>query len=342
MCCGSVYDNPVNKFYKTPWSNLYDENDHYFPVCIDCLKKKFEEYSKRYGEATAMKILCHYMDMPFYFSLYDNIIKNNDNFKIGMYFRLMNQKQYTNKTFVNTLIDKKELGLDDSSYEEEKEVKWSAADTRDKNGAIEIIGYDPFEGYNEADRRFLFKNIIGYLDEDGIEDDSFKISQIVQLVNNNYQIKQIDMAVAKLNPQTEASEIKILSDLKKKLVDNNDKIAKENGISVKNRLNQEAGRATLTHLMKDLREKDFTKAETNYYDQLKSEGTQWAANVSLKAIRENGFFDENDNNDMLEIQYVKIKELQSKLDDVEESNRLLLIDNDNLKAQIKSDGESDE
>ena len=81
-----------------------------------------------------------------------------------------------------------------------------------------------------------------------------------------------------------------------------------------------------------MREIDIPKAEANYYEQLKSPGTQWAANMSLKAIRENGFFDENDFKDMAEIQYAKIQELQARLDDVEEENRLLLIENDELKA----------
>ena len=35
---------------------------------------------------------------------------------------------------------------------------------------------------------------------------------------------------------------------------------------------------------------------------------------------------------MAEIQYAKIQELQARLDDVEEENRLLLIENDELKA----------
>ena len=127
------------------------------------------------------------------------------------------------------------------------------------------------------------------------------------------------MAISKLDPQINATDIKVMNELKKRLVDSNDKIAKENGISVKNRLNQQAGRSTLTYLMKYLRELDIPEAEANYYDQLKSPGTQWAANMSFKAIRENGFFDENDFKDIIENQYKMIQELQGKLDDVEEA-----------------------
>lgn len=334
MCCGMETDKPMGKFYRTP-SPMYADNDYYYPVCISCLKAKFEEFRSRYDEKTATRIICHYLDAPFYYSLYDSTVKKNDSFSIGAYMRQMNNRQYVGKTFVATLLDKKELLVDEAQFEDIKEEKWTGAEHRNKKNVIEIIGYDPFEGYNENQRRFLFNNIIGYLQEDGIEDDQYKISQIIQLVINNWQINQFDVAMARLDPVIDANEYKTLNSAKKSLVDSNDKIAKENGISVKNRLNQQAGRSTLTYLMKYLRELDFPAAEANYYDQLKGEGSQWAANMSFKAIKENGFFDENDYKDIMENQYKMIQELQGKLDDSEESNRLLLIENDELKDKLK-------
>ena len=329
--CGEEWDTPINHFFRTS-SSLYAANDKYFPVCKKCLQQKFEEYTRRFDEKEATKIICHYLDIPFFYSLYDSISKKNEGFSIGMYLRQMNNKQYNGKTFVNTILDPREFGIDETKFEEIKEEKWTASEYRNKKNVIEIVGYDPFQGYTEEQRRFLFNNIIGYLEEDGIEDDYYKISQIIQLVNNNYQIAQLDIKLAKLDPQINISDWKDLNDSKKRLVDSNDKIAKENGISVRNRRDQNAGRSTLTYLMKHMREIDIPKAEANYYEQLKSPGTQWAANMSLKAIKENGFFDENDFKDMAEIQYAKIQELQARLDDVEEENRLLLIENDELKA----------
>ncbi len=332
LCCGKETDQPVNRFFKSR-SSLYVANDNYVPICRECLNEKFADYRARFDEVTAVKIICHYMDIPFYYSLYDSIIRNSENFTIGFYSRQMNSKQYASKTFINTLLDKKELGIETKEFDEIKEQQWSLPELRAKNDVIDIIGYDPFDGYDEEQRKFLFNNIIGYLGEDGIEDDTYKISQIIQLVNNNYQIEQVNKTMAKLNPQLNASDFKDLNSMKKQLVDSNDKIAKENGISVKNRLDKQAGRSSFGNLQRYLRELDFADAEVNYYNQLKSEGTQWAANMSLKAIKENGFFDENDKKDMLEFQYKKIQELQSKLDDVEEENRLLLIENDELKEK---------
>ena len=119
--------------------------------------------------------------------------------------------------------------------------------------------------------------------------------------------------------------------LKQGLVNSNDKIAKENEISVKNRSNKDIGRSTLTYLMKDLREKDFKEAEANYYDQLRSEGTQWAADMSMKAIKQNGFFDENDRGEVFELQREMIQKLQAQVDDLTEEKRLLTIERDELK-----------
>lgn len=333
-CCDKEYDGATGNFYKTP-SIMYSGNGGYYPVCLPCLKDRFKDLSNRYGERMAMTIMCHYLDIPFYYSMYDALIKKNDGFTIGSYVRQMNNKQYQNKSFVNTILDKKELGIDESKFEEIKEEKWKASEHRNKNNVIEIIGYDPFEGYSENQRRFLFSDIIGYLQEDGIEDDNYKISQIIQLVNNNYQIIELNKIISKLNPAIDTKDYNDLNYIKKSLVDSNDKIAKENGISVKNRTNKEQGKGTLTYLTRYLREINLPEAEANYYNQLKSPGTQWAANMSLKAIRENSFFDENDAKDVTEYQYNLIQELREKISDLEENNRLLLIENDELKAGAK-------
>ena len=137
-----------------------------------------------------------------------------------------------------------------------------------------------------------------------------------------------------MNPVTSKDDIKVLNEMKTKLVASNDKIAKENEISVKNRSNKAAGRNTLTFLMKDLREKEFKKAEANFYDQLRSEGTQWAANMSLKAIKENTFFDENDEKEVFDIQRGLIDKFQAESDEYKEKYRLALVEVEELKKQL--------
>lgn len=336
--CGKEYDVAVGHFYKITYSSLWKANDCYAPICKDCVNEMFDEYSRKFGsDRTACMIMSHVLDVPFYNSLFDSISQNNGRVTMGLLLRIIgNARNYQFQTFSNTLVNG-ELNKNALDLQEEKEQKWSKAEIQAKDDCISVIGYDPFDGYNEGDRRYLFSELIKYF-EDGIEDDPFKLSQIVQVVNNNNQIRQIDLQIARLNPMNSAEAIKSLNDIKVKLVSNNDKIAKENEISVKNRSTKDAGRNTLTFLMKDMREKDIAGAEANFYDQLRSPGTQWAADMSSKAIKENAFFDENDQQEIFDIQRELIDKFQKESDDAKEKYRLSLIENQRLKELLEDAG----
>lgn len=334
-CCGEVHENPVNKFYKSTWSQLWNDNDKYCSICKKCLDKMFDDYSRRYkSDKIALMICCHYIDLPFYNSLYDSIVKNNSNFSIGMYSRqILNNKQYQYKTFINTLVDG-ELSKTDTDIREEKEVKWSKDEIENKKSCIEIVGYDPFEEYDESVRRVLFNELIKYFEnDDDIADDTYKISQVIQIVNNNNQIRHCDITISSLNPVKDAGDIKTLNEIKSRLVASNDKIAKENEISVKNRSNKEVGKSTLGYLQRNLREINIKNAEENYYDQLRSDGTLWAVDMSTKAIYGNALFDENDKQEIYETNLKLVNKLQTELDDALEKKRLLQIEFDKLKEK---------
>ena len=218
------------------------------------------------------------------------------------------------------------------SSDVDKQVKWSEQDLQNKKYAIEVIGYDPFEDYPEESRKFLFNQLSPYLEDDNNVDDTYKLSQILQIIKNNNQIDICDKKMSILDPLKDADSVKVLNEIKNKLVQSNDKIAKENEISVKNRSNKDIGKSTLTYLMKDLRQKNFDKAEADYYDQLKSEGTRWAMELSVNAIQKNAYFDENDYNEIKDIRRELVDKLQSQVDDLMEDKRKLLLEIQNLKA----------
>lgn len=328
--CGKVWENPIGHFFKSPWSESFEKNSRFAPLCKSCVNEMFTTYEKKYGTNAACIFLCYKLDIPYYYSLYDSIIKNNNNFSIGLYLRQINGRQYQYQDFSQSILNG-EVGKTKDDFEKDKEVKWSKQDIQNKEYATEIIGYDPFDGYPEADRRFLFNQLSPYLEDDDIADDAYKLSQILQIVDNNKQIRQCDVKIANLDPIRDANDIKTLNSIKKDLVASNDKIAKENEISVKNRSNKDVGKSTLTYLMRDLREKDFDKAEADYYDQLKGAGTQWAENISQKALLDHCLFDENDKKEIYEMQLKLISDLNKELDDKKEQIRVLLIENDKLK-----------
>jgi hypothetical protein len=336
--CGAEHENPVGKFYKSQYSELYLKNDRFSSLCTTCVKELFNSYEKKYETKTACILMCHKLDIPFYHSLFDSIVKSNTSFSMGLYLRQINGKQYQYKSFNQSILEG-ELSKTDVDVRDEKEVKWTSSEIQNKLDAIALVGYDPFEGYNEVDRRFLFNELVKYFDED-IAEDTYKLSQVIQIVNNNNQVRQCDVIISSLNPIRDSNDIKNLNSIKKDLVASNDKMAKENEISVKNRSNKDVGKSTLTYLMRDLREKDFEKAEADYYNQLKGEGTFWSIEMSNKAILQNGMFDENDKKEVYETQFKLIQDLQNQVDDLLEKNRLLHIKNGELQKQIV--GEFDE
>lgn len=335
--CGAEHENPIKNFYRIQYSELYLKNDRYAGLCTACVKELFADISRRYqSDRTACIMLCYMLDVPFYHSLYDSIVTNNSIFSIGLYMRQLNNRQYQYQTFAQTILQR-ELEKGEKEIQEQRESKWTKQEQRNAEEVIGVLGYDPFEGYPSEDRRFLFSEFIKYLDEDTAED-PYKLSQIIQVVNNNNQIRQYDLRIATMDPVKDASVIKELNGMKSSLVTSNDKIAKENEISVKNRSNKDVGRSTLTYLMRDLREKDFKQAEANYYDQLRSEGTQWAATMSMKAIKANTFFDENDKEEIFQIQREMVEKLQAQIDELMEEKRQLIIQIDELR---RASGDSD-
>lgn len=340
--CGKSYDNPVGNFYKSSYSENFEKNSKYVPLCRTCVNEMFENNERKYGTQTACIIMCYKLDIPYYYSLYNSIVTANTNFSMGLYCRQLNNKQYSNQTFAQSILVG-ELDKTKKDYDESKELRWSKADEQNRDYAIEVIGYDPFEGYPEEDRKFLFNQLSPYLEDEDSVDDNYKLSQILQIVNNNKQINVCDKKIANLDPIADANDIKTLNTIKSSLVASNDKIAKENEISVKNRSNKDVGKSTLTYLMRDLREKDFDRAEADYYDQLRGAGSLWANFVSQKAILEHSLFDENDKKEIYENNIKLIDELYKDLDDKKEEVRLLLKKVDELNAEIislKKDGDN--
>lgn len=344
-CCGKIVQEPQGRFFKVVQNPLYDGNDNYSTICTTCCNNFFERMKEKYqDEKVALLVTC--CEMGWFFSektYMETKEKYPDDIKLGEYIRRLNLSQNKDKTFVSYImssIQNEQFLRSKKETEEMFEANWTDEEQKNMHTVIEVIGYDPFAGYQSADRRYLFSELVKYLDDEEIMEDNYKLSQIIQIVNNNNQIRQYDLLIAQLKPLSDSKDIQALNELKSRLVMSNDKIAKENEISVKNRSNKDAGKSTLTYLMRDLREKDFDKAEADYYDQLKSAGTRWAAEVSMSAIQKNTFFDENDMREIDGIKRQMVIDLQEKVDDLMEEKRRLLLEIQRLKNG-NSNGEKD-
>lgn len=333
--CGKVHPRGTGFFYKSPNSELYSGNDNYTHICSECVRELFEKEKKKYGsQKLAAIIMCYRLDLYFCHSLYEAISMKNENFNMGIFTRMLNGTQYKDKTFATTLAEG-ELSKDIQESIRESEVHWTLEDRRAKNEVIKMLGHDPFEGYHPRDRKYLFSEFLQYLDDDELLDDQYKVSQLIQLINNNNQINQYDIALSRLDPIKDIDEVESLNKLKKDLVMSNDRIAAQNGFSSKSRGDKKAGKGTLTNLMREMRERDIKGYESNFYDQLQSANSRWAADVSFKSLKTNCYFDENDINDIIDEQRKLIDDLQTKLDTNKEDLRLSRVEHDKDTERIK-------
>lgn len=324
--CGKEHESPEAYFYRNVASKRYVGNCGFTTICKDCVQEMFLEYAQRYNdERTAAALVCSIIDIVFDNRLYDMVIEKNVNFTMGLYVRnALAMSQYMSKTFIYTLISH-ELDRKQSEIHDEEENDWDEASVQNREDVIRAYNdVDPFAGYPVADRRFLFNELVQYLDDD-TSSDAYKLSVLRQLCVNTLQISKYDKLISGLNPLTDADQIGNMQSLKNDLVTANDKLTKENEISIKNRSNKQAGKGSLTGLMRELRDKEIKGNEANFYDILYSPGSRWAAEMSAAALREHAFFDENDVNDIVLEQREKIQTLQKKVDDLEEEKRLRLI-----------------
>lgn len=344
-CCGREWQTGEKHFYKNSHSRNYESNDGYVTICIKCAGELFDDYKSQFNDQKlACMIMCAKFDYPFYHSLYESVAIRNDKFVFGQYIRQVNCTQYAGKTFATTLASG-ELDKTVQESVEDYEEDWSVEDRRTKNEVIKLLGKDPFVGYVPKDRKYLFNEFLQYLDDEDLLADQYKVSQLIQLLNNNNQINQYDVALSKLDPIRSVEDIKSLSSLKKDLVASNEKIAKENGFSVKSRGGAQVGKGTLTGLMRDMRDRELDVAEVNFYDQLRSPASQWAIDISMKSMMENIQLDEIDINEIVENQRNMIVNLQNENDDLKEEKRILKVAEleyeskiEELKEQLKKLG----
>ena len=349
--CPMCTDEPKvrSNFYKS-LSPLYlginidHPNESRMVFCKECICNTYDTYYNILKDIKkSILITCMKFDIPFNEGDFDGAMKQCTNKPTAHPLKIYMTKLNSLGNFNNALagfdpkfLFDKETGKDliTNSFEIEAKdldfnIQLTEKDLQVKDDVIRLIGYDPFAGYSNFDQKFLYNELITYLDED-LLDDAFKLSQILQLVNNNNQIRKIDLVIATLSNDTKTlisnqGEIKSLSSTKSQIVGSTDKIAKENSISVKNRGDKKAGKSTLTYMMKNYREIGFEDAEVDYYDQLKGIGMKHAADISNSSILEQLRFDENDLDNMIKEQRTLIQSLQSELDESLEENRKLRI-----------------
>jgi len=320
----------------------------YLPICKSCVADLYAYYIDLHKDGKlAMYFLCRRLFVYYSHKAYESAL--NQSIKTGWtiiqsYFKTVNSLTKNNgcgHTFDDTedfAVNEKNEPLSDKNSEFdiiEYDDTFSEQDEKAKEDVIRILNHDPFASYLKFDQKLLYSELLPFLDEDSLTD-PFKISQIIQIVKNNSQVAKIDLTINKLSTDTRALKdnegtITKLTIMKKNIVANTDKVAKENNISTRNHGDNKSGKGTLTDLMRTLREYQFDAAENDYYNQLKAIGYKRAADISNSSILDQLKFDENDLYDMLKTQKTMIEKQNMEIDNLKEQARkmyIVLQDND--------------
>ncbi len=358
-CCPE--DKP-KEFYKS--FNPVHKNTQKMPICKKCIEIEYQKYISKYNDSKlALYYTCRKFDIFFCLTAYEGALNQSASTGwdiIPSYIKLINSFrdkedgshrngygvcfddsfEFLDRVVVeNKSVEIEEIQEDKESKKNKQTNKISLTNENKKvqKDIERLLGHDPFIDYDLEDRIFLYNDLIAYLDEDTVED-AYKCSVVLQIVNNNNQIRKIDIVINQISSDIDSivknsDGIDKLASVKAKLNQVNDKLSKENNIALKHRAGSGSQNSTLGSMMKKLRELDFEKAEHDYYDMCKSYGIRKSAEISNQSIADIIRFDDNDLNNMFKMQREELQKLQDKELDYKEQIRLLIKENNELKKQ---------
>lgn len=236
----------------------------------------------------------------------------------------------------------------DEINEEYKELNKADEEYRqNRDNVISLIGYDPFANYpKEVDKPMLYSSLASFIDEETIQD-PMKMKAVIQIVKSLNQAEkindQLDSIVQEdIRQPAVIAAIEDLSTSVQKLMAVVGALAKDNGISVNNNKNKSKGASTLSGRIKQLDAIGFRSSKINAFDYGTCMGMKQVAELSEEARHKQIGYDENIAQEIKDIKVELVENLQRELDEAQESVRLLLVENLDLKAVMQEKGIMDE
>lgn len=292
-CCGQPLEED-NFFVQVNELNLAHTNEKgtiYSHICKNCCKKLYEYlyYEKATKDPVeAMKWFCSYLNIYYndllYYQAKSNMKKNdNKNHIVTEYLAIINSNpEYQTKTFLES--DNLKLGSSEEKVSDSSVKEWTEQDKKNRRLVIKMVGYDPFDYETTENRKILYKDLLGIL-ENGMEMDEIKLQAGIQIVISFLKIKEINKIYRKKQDENaDPSELKALSDLKNQELKSITSFSKDNGFSERYANAKSKGENTFTGIMNKMSEYKYEDALVNKYDIATSETIQQAADASFKAI----------------------------------------------------------
>lgn len=305
--------------------------DGRYPICKKCLFETLDMDNTEQIQDTLLE-----MNKPFIYSQWMSSLdegKQTNKNPFGLYIKNL-FLNYKNSTWKDSEFDspKKEIVPSKSEQPSENveyEIIDNIEDSQDKKDVIKMLGYDPFEYEAIEDQKQMYSRLVDFLDESTLED-GLKLQSVIEIVKGFNQVDKVNRAITLSTKDLQYLSqnyggIKSLADTKQKMLTSVLKLAEENGISIKHNNQKSKGAGTLSGIIKQIQEKGIREAEINIYDIETYEGMRKVADISNKSIMEQLMLNENDYTEMIKDQRDMINNYESRLNELEEENRLLKL-----------------
>ena len=305
-CCGKAL--PQDKYFlaynEGNLGRIEANGKMHTHICMDCCKNLYEylfyEKADKDGEK-AMKWLCSYLNIYYddvsYFKAkktmeekdrkthiveeYMSVISRSATLKGKVFLESPDVDVNQNKG--DSKADKI-INSNTGNVPEDLEEEWSKADLEAKRQVIKMVGYDPFYFEIEKDRKILYKDLLGMM-EQGMELDGLKVQAAIQFVLSFKNIRELNEKYRKKSDEdAPVSELKALSELKKKELETITSFSRDNGFGERYAISKAKGENTFSGIMAKMNEMKYENAILNMYDVETSKSINQAADASFAAI----------------------------------------------------------
>lgn len=305
-CCGKAL--PQDKYFlaynEGNLGRIEANGKMHTHICMDCCKNLYEylfyEKADKDGEK-AMKWLCSYLNIYYddvsYFKAkktmeekdrkthiveeYMSVISRSATLKGKVFLESPDVDVNQNKG--DSKADKI-INSNTGNVPEDLEEEWSKADLEAKRQVIKMVGYDPFYFEIEKDRKILYKDLLGMM-EQGMELDGLKVQAAIQIVLSFKNIRELNEKYRKKSDEdAPVSELKALSELKKKELETITSFSRDNGFGERYAISKAKGENTFSGIMAKMNEMKYENAILNMYDVETSKSINQAADASFAAI----------------------------------------------------------
>lgn len=325
--CGKEFRTRENNFFMNKRSPLFETNEGYTTICKDCVNQIIaditaETRDRRY----AFMVVCHWLDMFFDDTLYDGVNDSDGGF--GVYLRSLNNQQYANKTFSDTISAWQEKHYETRATIDKVAETWRAEERANMVFVVKSIGYDPFtdDNYTREDKRYAYNTLADYLTDDVLED-NHKVQSVISLVKTYVQLEKTNqMLNAELRKAyPDATNVKTINSIKKEMTAVINSIANENGLAAKTNGKNKTGGSSLTKIMREMDEIGYEENKSNVIKARLAESYKEIATDNIKAIMAELQLTSDEYADMLSQQTELVATLQEKVDKLTEEKRLMTI-----------------